>query len=175
MTLSHPSKCAGLLVYIVLYCTVCFIRKLGQEQLLVRMLSWLIVLISIEINDMKSIQRHLDYDGERNYSTVDQVGTMASVLILLIYGLIPESQKWESTTPAQSDLRLRNRRNQIQPAPNRVSIEQGCPSRGSRATCGSSKNYLLLLINVPEFPFHFYIIIFKKYHSECVSKCILNY
>ena len=33
---------------------------------------------------------------------------------------------------------------------------------GSRATCGSLKDYLWLSINVPEFPFHFCVIIFKQ-------------
>ena len=41
-------------------------------------------------------------------------------------------------------------------------IYQGCPTCGSRATCGSLKYYLWLTINVPEFPFNFCVIIYLK-------------
>ena len=51
------------------------------------------------------------------------------------------------------------------------SIAQGWP------TCGSLRDYLWFSIHLPEFPFHFCVIIFFKnhYRSVCVSKCILNY
>ena len=42
-------------------------------------------------------------------------------------------------------------------------IYQGWLTCNSRAACGSSKNYLWLSINVPEFSFHFCVIIFLKY------------
>ena len=43
-------------------------------------------------------------------------------------------------------------------------LGQGWPTCGSRATCGSLKDYLWLSINVPEFPFHFCVIEFKKFN-----------
>ena len=56
-------------------------------------------------------------------------------------------------------------------------IKKGHPIYGTRATHGSLKGYLWLSMNLPEFPFHFCVIIFKKkyYRSECVLKCLLNY
>ena len=40
----------------------------------------------------------------------------------------------------------------------KLCICQGWPTCGSRATCGSLKDYLWLSINIPEFPFHFCVI-----------------
>ena len=47
-------------------------------------------------------------------------------------------------------------------------ISQGWPTCGSRATCGSLKDYLWLSINVLEFNFHFSVI-FKTNYYRSVS------
>ena len=53
-------------------------------------------------------------------------------------------------------------------------ILQGWPTFGSRATCGSLKDYLWLSINVPEFALHFCVIIFFKIVILYISKRLLN-